>query len=1258
MGDLRRKLACPKPQRLVLIDRRSSTYFLVAADSDVSFYPKPRKSRKSKDFRETPGSNELLLNNFGSVIQTFGTIKCIVDFGLGQEYSWSFNISNFERPIIGRDFLKHFGLVMNFTKMCLVNPVTNCETEKMSTVPCECHHNKYFDDGWPSVTGIYNKPVKQRFFVYNRLSNLPFLVGTTSQISIFPLSFMKPENKLEPFNGSFEIIGDVFQKNQVLGFTSLTLDFGTNRTFVWKFAVVDGYKPIIGLDFMNHFSLVRKFKRGRFCFFDLQTNLSTPCNVAIDQTGWPSSVVVNAKPISKAEISSKVRENPENHKFVNNNYKTSNLNPSFNDPSASPKSKESLSPRFKKDYKKKFTKSRYNDEKRTNFEEEGEEAAKANVVQSKKIKHRFHVTDINSQLQCLVSKIAISMFPKNFVDEKDFNPSSHTQKIRGADGQLMTVLGWTSRTLDIGLGREYTFRFAVVDVEKPVLGLDFINYFKLYQNPDSLIDPQTKMITAPPSEPCDCQISVADSLFSRPKFPAWRGGRKKFHNYRRYPRKNSTETPEVSETRLRSSTPVDIESDQNSDLKAAQLLVNLSSEILESSSMKNESEISIKILNKSAEDSEAELETNFNKETRILESIISEENPMNNVNKMDTTEDEFKSSGDSNSDQETRDNDDVEIINEVLEDLKVVEIATNTQEKLDEEENKNPAETEITSKDDSQKNKNEDCNENIENLENKICELKIEDITNFNSNSTKKINDSIKNENHQVMELQESKEDFKKSTENLNNGSLINKVQTLNDDKNSSIDSEVIEEKINKEEFNKSDNSVKEHDTSEDDFKDCSEQFEEEIVSNKLKIEHEVKDSTKEEIENDQQIDADDDDDKSTSSEEDVSLEGETDESDEDEKTDSKSINKDLIEEEAKKIDDNSSTSDSESSDFDSQKLIIDVKSKSEIEGQVQKHRFHVIDKNSKVLFFVTEKSQVSSYPKALIQGDTMKDSEKAEFIVADSSLFPILGWANLKLDFGLNKEYEWSFAVTDFVKPIIAQDFLKHFGLECDHALEYSRLCDRETLKTTEELSMDVCDCENSMDWPLLTNFQKIDLIPKTKINGKKIEIQTCETHDECLKEKRLILVDQESGLPCLISEFNVSVYPKSYVEEDEIQEFDDLFQLLNNDNEEITIYGSIVRKIDFGLGRFFLWKFFIIDIDAPIIGNDFLDHYGFDVLREDGIIFDHATERKSASEDLYECQTNKYWPNNFDMKKIDKSSIDELDSEDTENELKETEI
>ena len=50
---------------------------------------------------------------------TYGTSKRIVDFGLKQEYAWTFIIAGIEQPLIGADFFIHYSFLVDLKSRCL-----------------------------------------------------------------------------------------------------------------------------------------------------------------------------------------------------------------------------------------------------------------------------------------------------------------------------------------------------------------------------------------------------------------------------------------------------------------------------------------------------------------------------------------------------------------------------------------------------------------------------------------------------------------------------------------------------------------------------------------------------------------------------------------------------------------------------------------------------------------------------------------------------------------------------------------------------------------------------------------------------------------------------------------------------------------------------------------------------------------------------------------------------------------------------------
>ncbi len=61
----------------------------------------------------------------GTKIRTDGEKSVTLNLGLRQTFSWIFIIADVKNPIIGADFLHHFGLIVNLRAQCLKNENTN-----------------------------------------------------------------------------------------------------------------------------------------------------------------------------------------------------------------------------------------------------------------------------------------------------------------------------------------------------------------------------------------------------------------------------------------------------------------------------------------------------------------------------------------------------------------------------------------------------------------------------------------------------------------------------------------------------------------------------------------------------------------------------------------------------------------------------------------------------------------------------------------------------------------------------------------------------------------------------------------------------------------------------------------------------------------------------------------------------------------------------------------------------------------------------
>jgi hypothetical protein len=92
---------------LFIMDRLSKRHFLVDTGSDLSVYPHrliPRcKECDNYDLRAAKGSN----------IPTYGWLPLSLNLGLRWNFMWRFVVTDVTHPLIGIDFLSHFGLLVD-----------------------------------------------------------------------------------------------------------------------------------------------------------------------------------------------------------------------------------------------------------------------------------------------------------------------------------------------------------------------------------------------------------------------------------------------------------------------------------------------------------------------------------------------------------------------------------------------------------------------------------------------------------------------------------------------------------------------------------------------------------------------------------------------------------------------------------------------------------------------------------------------------------------------------------------------------------------------------------------------------------------------------------------------------------------------------------------------------------------------------------------------------------------------------------------
>lgn len=106
------------PRLLSIRDRHSCYEFLIDTGAAVSVLP-----RKPTD--SLAPTSQVLISANGSNIATYGHRSLTLDLGLRRNFQWLFIVADVTKPIIGHDFLHHFGLIVDVRRRLLRDDVTS-----------------------------------------------------------------------------------------------------------------------------------------------------------------------------------------------------------------------------------------------------------------------------------------------------------------------------------------------------------------------------------------------------------------------------------------------------------------------------------------------------------------------------------------------------------------------------------------------------------------------------------------------------------------------------------------------------------------------------------------------------------------------------------------------------------------------------------------------------------------------------------------------------------------------------------------------------------------------------------------------------------------------------------------------------------------------------------------------------------------------------------------------------------------------------
>ena len=154
---------------LHITDRTNKLTFLVDTGAQVSVLPPTRSDR----LRKQEGYTLSAVN--GTAIATYGTRSLTLNLGLRRTFRWIFIIADVSKPILGADFLHHFGLLVDIAHGKLVDTNTHLSIRGIlakdtptsltitTSTPSQEHLYSSLLSEFPELTRIHNyhdTPVK------------------------------------------------------------------------------------------------------------------------------------------------------------------------------------------------------------------------------------------------------------------------------------------------------------------------------------------------------------------------------------------------------------------------------------------------------------------------------------------------------------------------------------------------------------------------------------------------------------------------------------------------------------------------------------------------------------------------------------------------------------------------------------------------------------------------------------------------------------------------------------------------------------------------------------------------------------------------------------------------------------------------------------------------------------------------------------------------------------------------------------------
>ncbi|XP_076664850.1 uncharacterized protein LOC143367152 [Andrena cerasifolii] len=129
---------------------------------------------------------------------------------------------------------------------------------------------------------------------------------------------------------------------------------------------------------------------------------------------------------------------------------------------------------------------------------------------------------------------------------------------------------------------------------------------------------------------------------------------------------------------------------------------------------------------------------------------------------------------------------------------------------------------------------------------------------------------------------------------------------------------------------------------------------------------------------------------------------------------------------------------------------------------------------------------------------------------------------------------------------------------------------------------------------------------------SGKREEPSVNVAHDDGSGSRRILVTDKKSKIAYLVDTgADLCVFPRHRVRGPVEKS---KYELFAANGTSIPTYGTLGLNLNLSLRRDFPWRFVVADVGVPIIGMDFLSHYGLLVDPRNGRLIDSETNLSTS--------------------------------------------